>query len=192
MIRPISSKKELILDATLRLVSKKNSFDLTIREIAKEADVNVAAINYYFKSKEELYFEMERLFMENFKDAFTPLDDTSLDNTQRLYVWLKKAIAYANHYPGILVFLKDKISNPGNSEFESNMIQGLLFRLTQVKQLLLDVIKPKEQEREHLFMAFSSGIVFPFVVNFSEIGLPRNEKEHFEYIKLIIEKFKER
>lgn len=68
------SKKDKIIDGTLRLIAKRNTLDITVREIAKEAKVNVAAINYYFSSKEQLFLEVNRLFMENFESAIKILD----------------------------------------------------------------------------------------------------------------------
>ena len=192
MIRGLTDKKNLIIDAALRLVAKKNSFDITIREIASEAQVNVAAINYYFKSKKQLFEEMEGFFMENFKDAFTPLEDTSLNCSDRLFNWLAKAIEYANHYPGILVYLKDKFKNPNHSTFDNIIRKGLLIKLADIKHLLFAVVQPKEEDKDKLLMCFSACVLFPFLVNNKELGTPENQDEHIEYIKNIINKFKER
>jgi TetR/AcrR family transcriptional regulator, regulator of cefoperazone and chloramphenicol sensitivity len=43
-----------ILDATVKLLYTTSPGELTTRKIAAEADVNIAAINYHFRSKEEL------------------------------------------------------------------------------------------------------------------------------------------
>lgn len=50
--------KSKILDAADKLFAE-NGFDGTsIREIAKAAEVNIAAINYHFKNKQTLYWEV--------------------------------------------------------------------------------------------------------------------------------------
>lgn len=46
--------KEKILDATLHLIKSEGIDSVTIRKIASEAGTNVALINYYFGSKENL------------------------------------------------------------------------------------------------------------------------------------------
>lgn len=192
-MRIISSKKELILDATIKLISKKNSFDVTIREIAKEAKVNVAAINYYFKSKNELFAEMQNMFLENFADAFTPLDDENLSNEEKLDLWLKKAIGYANHYPGILVYLKDMFSNPKDSLFENAMREGLIIRLLEIRQLLLDVISPSPEDEEDLFMTFAACLILPFVLTVvMDESIPKNDNDHINFIMKTINKYKVR
>lgn len=47
--------KELILDATERLVAEEGFDGVSLRDITTGAGVNVAAVNYHFGSKEKLY-----------------------------------------------------------------------------------------------------------------------------------------
>jgi AcrR family transcriptional regulator len=47
--------RERILDAALDLFGERGPAGTTIREIARRADVNVAAISYHFGGKDELY-----------------------------------------------------------------------------------------------------------------------------------------
>jgi AcrR family transcriptional regulator len=49
--------KERILSATTDLLHQKAMSDISIREIAAIAAVNIASINYYFSSKERLFSE---------------------------------------------------------------------------------------------------------------------------------------
>jgi len=50
-----ASTEEKILDAARRIFTNKGFLATTIRDIATEADINVASINYYFRSKEKLF-----------------------------------------------------------------------------------------------------------------------------------------
>lgn len=191
MIRKLETKKELILDAALQLIAQKNSFDITIREIAALANVNVAAINYYFKSKAQLFSEMDKHFMENFKDAFVPLDDKGQDDEERLVSFIKKAIGYASHYPGILVFIRDKINNPNlENENDSIFVMNMFQRFIEIRELFLNVVNATEDEADKLFFAFASALVFPFVIDVQGLGMQMSEEEHYDYMKLIITKFK--
>jgi AcrR family transcriptional regulator len=56
MVRKQTGKEALLL-ATIACIEKKGIHAVTVRDIAKEADVNVAAVNYYFGSKEKLFEE---------------------------------------------------------------------------------------------------------------------------------------
>jgi len=191
MLRTLTTKKELILDATLRIVAMKNSFDVTIREIAKEANVNVAAVNYYFKSKDELFKEMKKLFMDNYEDAFKPLYDDSLNYEDKMTEWLKKAISYGRHYPGMLVMLKDKLGPP-KDEFDIQMKEEMLRKISDIKKLFINVVKPPKEEESNLFIAFGAALIFPFITDYSIPGLSMSEEEHLQYIETVIKKLKER
>lgn len=49
-----------ILEAACELFGKKGFRDATVAEICKRAQVNIAAVNYYFRDKESLYLETWR------------------------------------------------------------------------------------------------------------------------------------
>jgi AcrR family transcriptional regulator len=50
--------REQILDAAERLFAEKGVAETTVRAITADAGANVAAVNYYFRSKEDLYREV--------------------------------------------------------------------------------------------------------------------------------------
>jgi len=52
------STKDRLLDAAEVLFAGKDFADVSIRELATAADVNVAAVNYHFQGKENLYREV--------------------------------------------------------------------------------------------------------------------------------------
>lgn len=53
----VIDKKEHILQTAERLFAEKGFDAVSIRELAKEAEVNIAMISYYFGSKEKMYEE---------------------------------------------------------------------------------------------------------------------------------------
>jgi len=189
MVKQPSSKKEQILDAALRLVALHNSFNITVRQIAQEAGVNVAAINYYFKSKKEMMREMESLFMENLYDAFVPLQDTSLTDNEKLRLWIEKAIYYAQRYPGILVFLKDKLGNLEGNDFENTLRDELIKSFAGLKALLIDTVCPKQEEEDLLILALGGVILLPFISEIPDLGYPKSKEEHIQYVLKILDKF---
>jgi AcrR family transcriptional regulator len=52
--------KERLLDAAERLFAESGFDEVSIRDLAAAADVNVAAVNYHFQGKENLYHEVIR------------------------------------------------------------------------------------------------------------------------------------
>ena len=63
------NKKETIIQSALKLFSAKGFEGTSVREIASDAGVNVAMINYYFTSKENLFksvVEYRAMFLTGF------------------------------------------------------------------------------------------------------------------------------
>jgi AcrR family transcriptional regulator len=79
--------REKIIDAARVLFADLGYEGASVREIAKAADVNVASVNYYFNSKENLYLEIIRSgyreCAQEFKELFQKnkghLEDTLVD-----------------------------------------------------------------------------------------------------------------
>lgn len=72
------STKDKILNCAHKLFSEKGVNAVGIREIAKAAQVNIAAINYHFSNKENLY-------LETIKNSIQEMTDT----TQKIFDELK-------------------------------------------------------------------------------------------------------
>lgn len=68
----------MLLNTARKTFAKYGFHNTTIRMISKEANVNVAAVNYYFRSKENLYFEV---FQDAFKSLYISFEDTLQDIT---------------------------------------------------------------------------------------------------------------
>lgn len=73
-MRELTSIQEKILNKALYLIGKNASFNVPIRAIAKEANVkeanvnvnvNVSAINYYFRTKEEMIKHVKEFYLAN-------------------------------------------------------------------------------------------------------------------------------
>ena len=55
---PSDQTRTAILDAAERLYADRGFADVTLRDIVAAADVNLAAVNYHFGSKDELIAEL--------------------------------------------------------------------------------------------------------------------------------------
>jgi AcrR family transcriptional regulator len=93
--------REQIISATVELIEEKGLSQVTVRAIAREARVNIAAINYYFGSKEKLLdaalaFTLDNAFSDPLAELSSSLTPDEL--MQRvLSDWLQGAV----NYPGI-------------------------------------------------------------------------------------------
>ena len=78
--------KERILDEAEALFAEKGFHAVTVREITRAARCNLAAVNYYFGNKRNLYLEVfrarwiprARRVQSSFRDALSAEDEPSL------------------------------------------------------------------------------------------------------------------
>ncbi|MBT8044397.1 MAG: TetR family transcriptional regulator [Verrucomicrobiae bacterium] len=76
MLAEKKSTKTLILETTERLLAEHGFESVSLRDITKAAEVNVAAVNYHFGSKEKLFEEIQCRYIEPVNgDRLSMLDD---------------------------------------------------------------------------------------------------------------------
>ncbi|MEW6735762.1 MAG: CerR family C-terminal domain-containing protein [Acidobacteriota bacterium] len=73
--------RQRVLAAAEKLFAEKGVAATSIRDLVREAGVNVAAINYYFGSKENLYLETLRSSFSNSRELL-PVFETILKQAQ--------------------------------------------------------------------------------------------------------------
>jgi TetR/AcrR family transcriptional regulator, regulator of cefoperazone and chloramphenicol sensitivity len=80
-----TTTREKILSATIRLLTSSDPEKLTIRQIAEQAAVNVAAVNYHFGTKESLVDEAIFSFSSrSLEMGMAALRDMGREPAQRL------------------------------------------------------------------------------------------------------------
>jgi DNA-binding transcriptional regulator YbjK len=97
------STRQRIIDATLECIGKHGIQAVTNRRIAQLANVNCAAINYYFSSKEKLMNEAIEYSMDNYLGEFFrhPLTKERTGNSQ-LKKFLSESLSDAIASPHII------------------------------------------------------------------------------------------
>jgi TetR/AcrR family transcriptional regulator, regulator of cefoperazone and chloramphenicol sensitivity len=87
--------RERLLEAAGRLFAERGFKDVSIREICKEADANIAAVNYYFRDKAGLYREL----LAHMVDVTWRCDREKLEHDlsgrapeEKLYVYVRKFV----------------------------------------------------------------------------------------------------
>ena len=75
------STRDKILTTAHRLFSEKGFNGVGVREIAKEADANVAAINYHFGNKDKLYSETIKASMQKMEADIINVHKSLGDNS---------------------------------------------------------------------------------------------------------------
>ncbi len=108
--------EEKIRQVAKRLFTERGFAGTKIRDVAEEAGVNIALLNYYFRSKERLY---ESILTENFEEYAKALNDTL--NTQditleeRICRYVSQLIDHLKLTPDLPFFIISEFRN--NSDF---------------------------------------------------------------------------
>jgi len=81
-----TSSKLKIIDTAERLFAQKGYHGISVRDITKEADVRLASVNYYFKTKERLYHEIlerrAKIIIKDRKERLASMPASGLNPSQ--------------------------------------------------------------------------------------------------------------
>lgn len=93
------STKNKILEATLSIISNEGFQNVTIRRIAMDAGVNVAAVNYHFGSKDNVINEALEYLMIQAKEIFICLKKDNETAEMRLRNFIDRYAKSLAKYP---------------------------------------------------------------------------------------------
>lgn len=99
----MSETKRQIIEATIRCIEHNGIQAVTSREIAKEADVNVAAINYHFGEKKKLLSLAMKMTVDNGMEHIVGIfSDQTLLLRKKIFHFLIMVIENGKIFPNIM------------------------------------------------------------------------------------------
>jgi AcrR family transcriptional regulator len=139
--------KDKIMRATLELTKQEGFEKITIKKIAEASGTNVALVNYYFGSKENLLNESIKLILNSFQHTFAILDDFTISARDRLRRFLLDYLQVIRQYPELL----SRIILLGQTVFSSQHEYGSFLNLLgfpKIQNILRELTD--EQQPDHL------------------------------------------
>ncbi len=116
-----TSTKDKILDATLNIISTEGFQNVTIRKIAQAANVNVAAVNYHFGSKNNTINKALEYLMLQAKEIFQYLLNDNEDPKVSLKIFVDQYSKNLAKYPdqiNNLIYQSIYEKNPTRNTFQ--------------------------------------------------------------------------
>lgn len=161
------STEEKIKQAAQTVFLKKGYAATRTRDIAEASGENLALINYYFKSKENLYRLIMMETMGAFLSTLTPIvnnDKSSLFDKIELMV--ANYIALFTTRPDIPLFVLNELNRNSENFMQKTAVKEKMMESVFFKQLA-DKLKEtgKSISPLHIFMNMMSMIIFPFVAS---------------------------
>lgn len=191
------SKEENILFAAEELFAEKGFNGTSTREIAKEAQVNVSMISYYFGSKEKLF---ERIFEfrmnESLSFSHEIIANESLNEWEKLNVVISRYIFRVKNLKTFYLILQREQLTNKNKKILQNINESKMGFLKIYEALIDSGLKNKiftKKPRLELIHATISGTIFTGINTFSlykefSKGDENYENQYFEDLNLHIKK----
>lgn len=184
--------KEKILHATLEIIGNKGVQHITTRKIAARADVNIAAINYYFGSKDNVVNEALKTFTNKLMRPFNHLDDMTVPPEERLRNFLRSYADSTLEYPDVFRNFIDQIIHNSNLSFED--IEFMKKVGWEKLKILIRHITPTQNDEVLLhmkiFQMFSS-LEFPVLMGEKMKNLSQfdyyNRDCRYKYVDLVLQ-----
>jgi TetR/AcrR family transcriptional regulator len=113
------SAENKILTSAKKLYLAKGMNGVSSRDIAEEAGINVALLNYYFRSKEKLQEIVFAGIMSEFMAAMIKVMDSDMGLQQKVRVFIESEYEFLNKFPEIPNFIYSEMSTNGKCSMES-------------------------------------------------------------------------
>lgn len=160
-----TSTEEKIKEAARKVFTQKGYAAARTRDIAEASGINLALLNYYFRSKEKLFhiimMETVQHFTRGLKDI---VNDTESTVIQKLEKIVESYINLLIKEPNIPFFILSEIQvHPQNLLKETGM-KEFIAKSVFAKQLQGHFLKKKKAINPvHFLMNFAGLTVFPFI-----------------------------
>lgn len=155
------STEEKIKEAASIVFTKKGYGNARTRDIAEEAGINLALLNYYFRSKEKLFQIVMADRIDKLFGVLSPiLNDATTTLEEKLDRITDNYITMLLEHPDLPIFVLSEIRN--NPEQLSNRFQARkhLTESVFIKQL---VARRSDISPFHFLMNLLGMTVFPFI-----------------------------
>ena len=182
MIEKELTTEEKILLSASKVFTEKGFAGTRTRDIAEEAGINLALLNYYFRSKEKLFEQVMKVKMVLLFGQIVPIltnEKTNLE--EKIDLVSNKYFEILSKNPNLPLFVLSEMQKK-NSEVKSIIPVNKIFK----KSVILKQIKERKPELNpsHFLINFLSMTIFPFITKpvFNTFDL-MNETEFQQFVE---------
>lgn len=137
--------EDKIKNVAKKLFVEKGYARTTTRDIAELAGVNVALVNYYYRSKEQL---LNTIMLESisklYSMIFEVINDEKIPLAQKIDIAVNSYIDVLSENPQIPIFLLSEIKNNSVGIFKQLNIEVDALQFSNIRKQLDEQIKEKE------------------------------------------------
>lgn len=177
-----SSTEEKIKEAARRVFIAKGFDGCSSREIAREAGMNVALVNYYFRSKSQLFQLIFRSTLEDFLLSMMDIFQSDMPLENKVRIFIEREYEFLSRHPEMPVFIMSEIRREDACEINNmNMVE----RIAETG-IFDEAMKAQEEGRMRKIDLISTMIImmancqFPFLASPLIKGMHKLTDEQFE------------
>jgi TetR/AcrR family transcriptional regulator len=161
--------EELILDAAMKVFTRKGFAAARMEEIAKEAGINRALLHYYHRDKQTMFNRIfESRFKEFFKGLFVIFESDNISLFEKIKRMVDHEISTLIKHPDLARFIITEIAQSPDLLIEYGKKLGVnprmfieAFERQVAKEVSDGIIKPIEGKQ--LLINIMSLCIYPFV-----------------------------
>lgn len=121
------SKRDDILNATLKVVMEEGLHSLTFSKIFKKANVGSGTLYNYFKNMDELIYALYEMCFHDLSEEVMKNYASEARIYQRFRYLIEGSLKYSLHYPERLLFVTDLIYSPYMPEKYRDIEENMIF-----------------------------------------------------------------
>ncbi|MFS8500620.1 MAG: TetR/AcrR family transcriptional regulator [Caldicoprobacter sp.] len=182
--------QDKIIATAIDMVGRQINLDFTVRELAEKANVNLASVNYYFRSKYNLFNEVEKYFVRQSHCIYEEMARLNAGPREKIKFWAIKTMEHIMEYPGIIYLIVTKLlHNRVKSAGIVDLIDTLECSITPLIEELTGISDDFTVSAK--LMQLFSGVVAPVLFYYGagrtfNIDL-QNKKDREAYVESLIE-----
>ncbi|GGN02211.1 TetR family transcriptional regulator [Dyadobacter beijingensis] len=193
----VSEKSEdKIREAAKRVFLKKGFDGTTSRDIAKEADMNIALTNYYFRSKEKLFLEIFKDVLEEYFQNMLAILNKDIDIKAKISELIDHDFEMMKREPDLIIFIMNEIHKSPQRLFPDMSIFRQVRETYLKKQLEEGVANGtlRPMQLENILPLIKCGVEFIFMgreihkelFQMSDAEFANYAQEQKEHIKAMV------
>ncbi|MBC8226829.1 MAG: TetR/AcrR family transcriptional regulator [Candidatus Marinimicrobia bacterium] len=139
-----NNKKDLIMSAALKVMTKKGYYGSTMDDIVLESNMSKGAIYHYYESKKEIYLELIVYLESKYTDMFATVnkESTSAKKLKKLFtIWSDQLEKEPDFFQSFSIFQ----SMSGHDKDFKQAMQRMYSRFQKfIELIIIEGIKSKE------------------------------------------------
>ncbi len=180
--------EQKIFDAATELFLEKGVDRTSVREIASRAGINLALMNYYFRSKENLFDAIFTALMKKNSEELIRILNSDLELNEKIRQYVHVYIDMLSENPLLVSFVMSILHRSRERITEMKAINSLYATDQFTRQIIEEGKKGniRRTDPTHFFVDMLSLIAFPFAIKM--LVMDKNNITEKEFQGFILER----